>query len=144
MQPKERSVGPTDSRTEEAKHSIWALHPANFGDHEGGPKPEGIGLGCWEEEYGVVSLPRDGPDQQLSWRQLVPGNLAASKETGEGDSKGCGDDLMVPGTKRHGPELLEDGPKKGEGDGELGRSWSKAMCVLDASNHLFQPAIVKG
>ena len=38
MQPKERSIGLTDGRTQEVEHDIWVFHPTNLGDHKGGPK----------------------------------------------------------------------------------------------------------
>ncbi|SPC64770.1 uncharacterized protein UHOD_12114 [Ustilago sp. UG-2017b] len=49
---------------------------------------------------------------------------------------------MTPGTKRHGLlELLKDGPKKWEGDGQFGCHWLEAMGVLDAAYHLLQAAV---
>ncbi|KAJ1602649.1 hypothetical protein NDA14_007637 [Ustilago hordei] len=108
MRPKERSVGPTDDRTEEAEHGIWALHPANFGDHKGGPKPEGIGLGCWEEEYGILGTininvmmtPRSGvsvDDDEVDGVGDEIGDVDDNEVDGVGDKVGGVDDNEVDG-----------------------------------------------
>ncbi|SAM84394.1 uncharacterized protein UBRO_20306 [Ustilago bromivora] len=119
MQPKERGIQPTDGRAEEAECSIWAFHSTNSGDHKGGSKPEGVGLRCWEEKEGIVILP------------------------GEGDSEGCSDDLVVPGTKGQGPELLQDGPKEWESNGQFGHCQSEAMGMFDATDRMLQGAVVE-
>lgn len=117
QQPKEGCIGAADRGAEEAERDIGALQPSDFGYDEGGAKPEGICLGGQEEEDGIVLMPGDGVDQQLCRRCVVPGDLTAAQEAGEGDGEGHSDDLPVPSSERCGVlELLEEGLEEGEGN----------------------------